>query len=76
MAIIRGSPGIVFSNQILMILDQMNKCVCKVYFGHNGISTGFFCFIPYNNIKFPVLIVNNNVIDEEFIKKMKLFHWN
>ena len=69
MAIIRGSPGIVFSNQILMILDQMNKCVCKVYFEHNGISTGFFCFIPYNNIKFPVLIVNNSVIDEEFIKK-------
>ena len=69
MAIIRGSPGIVLSNQILMILDQMNKCVCKVYFEHNGISTGFFCFIPYNNIKFPVLIVNNSVIDEEFIKK-------
>ena len=69
MAIIRGSPGIVFSNQILMILDQMNKCVCKVYSEHNGISTGFFCFIPYNNIKFPVLIVNNHVINEEFIKK-------
>ena len=69
MVLLRGSPGIVFSNQILMILDQMNKCVCKVYFEHNGISTGFFCFIPYNNIKFPVLIVNNNVIDEEFIKK-------
>ena len=69
MAIIRGSPGIVLSNQILMILDQMNKCVCKVYFEHNGISTGFFCFIPYNNIKFPVLIVDNHVIDEEFIKK-------
>ena len=69
MAIIRGSPGIVFSNQILMILDQMNKCVCKVYSEHNGISTGFFCFIPYNNIKFPVLIVDNHVIDEEFIKK-------
>ena len=69
MVLLRGSPGIVFSNQILMILDQMNKCVCKVYFEHNWISTGFFCFIPYNNIKFPVLIVNNNVIDEEFIKK-------
>ena len=69
MAIIRGSPGIVFSNQILMILDQMNKCVCKVYSEHNRISTGFFCFIPYNNIKFPVLIVNNHVINEEFIKK-------
>ena len=69
MVLLRGSPGIVSSNQILMILDQMNKCVCKVYSEHNGISTGFFCFIPYNNIKFPVLIVNNNVIDEEFIKK-------
>lgn len=69
MVLLRGSPGIVLSNQILMILDQMNKCVCKVYFEHNGISTGFFCFIPYNNIKFPVLIVNNSVIDEEFIKK-------
>ena len=69
MAIIRGSPGIVCSKQILMILDQMNKCVCKVYSERNCTSTGFFCFIPYNNIKFPVLIVNNHVIDEGFINK-------
>ena len=69
MAIIRGSPRIVCSKQILMILDQMNKCVCKVYSERNCTSTGFFCFIPYNNIKFPVLMVNNHVIDEGFINK-------
>ena len=69
MAIIYGSPEIVFSNQILLILEQMNKCVCKVFFGGNGTSTGFFCFIPINNIKFPALITNNHVINEQFINK-------
>ena len=69
MAIIRGSPGIVLSNQILMILEQMNKCVCKVYSERNCTSTGFFCFIPINNIKFPALITNNHVINEQFINK-------
>jgi len=69
MAKIYGSPGIVFSNQILMIMEQMNKCVCKVFFKGNCTSTGFFCFIPINNIKFPALITNNHVISEQFINK-------
>jgi len=29
----------------------------------------FFCFIPINNIKFPALITNNHVINEQFINK-------
>jgi hypothetical protein len=69
MAIIHGSPGIILSNQILLILEQMNKCVCKVYYENNGTSTGFFCFIPYNNIKFPVLIANYHVISKNYINK-------
>ena len=59
---INTSPESVTYEGTEKILKQMNKCVCKVYFEHNGISTGFFCFIPYNNIKFPVLIVNNSNI--------------
>ena len=32
-------------------------------------GTGLFCFFNYQNKQFPVLIVNNHLIYEEFIKK-------
>ena len=67
MAILSGYPGIISFKQILLIMEQLNKCICKVYSYDGGFSTGFFCFIPYNNKKFPALIVNNHLINEDDI---------
>lgn len=56
------------------ILEQMKKCICKIYKG-NG--TGFFCEIPYkNNKKLKVLITNFHVIDEEYIKDNKVIKYS
>ena len=68
MALINNYPGIISSKQLSLIIEQLRKCICKVYRDKNMFSTGFFCFIPYNNKKLPVLIVNNHLIDEDYIK--------
>ena len=51
----------------VIILEQMRKCVCKIEY-KNGKATGFFCYIPCQNQKIPVMITNNHIINEETIK--------
>ena len=63
-----NNSNIILYEQISLIMEQLNKCICKVFSKDNGFGTGFFCFINYQNRKFPVLIVNNHLIHEEFIK--------
>ena len=53
-----------------IILNQLKKCVCKIK-NIKGDGTGFFCYIPYNEKKLPVLITNYHVIDENFLKENK-----
>ena len=48
-----------------IILNQMNKCICKIYNEEEG--TGFFTKIPFNSIFLPVLITNNSVLGEKYI---------
>ena len=53
------------------IIEQMEKCVCKIYVkGSTG--TGFFSKIPYQNKELKVLITNNHVLDEYEIKYNKI----
>ena len=40
------------------IYSQMENCICKI--GEK--DTGFFCYIPYNGIKLPVLITAEGII--------------
>ena len=47
------------------ILFQMSNCICKIY-NNNIISNGFFCKIPYNNIKINVLITTYQAINENY----------
>ena len=49
------------------ILDQMNKCVCKIY--SQGEGTGFFTRIPFNSKLLPVLITSNHFLGQKKNKK-------
>ena len=53
------------------IIDQMKKCVCKIY-SNGSTGTGFFTQIPYNNTFLKVLITNNHVLGENEIKNNKI----
>ena len=55
------------------ILKQMENNICKIYKIDGEKGTGFFCNIFYNNIRIPVMITNNHLIDEKYIKKIKKF---
>ena len=48
------------------IIEQMKNNVCKIYLSDGSKGTGFFCKLPYNQLK--VLITNNHVIDEKVLK--------
>ena len=47
------------------ILEQMQKCVCKIYNGEKGAGTGFFTKIPYKLNLLPTLITAYHVINEK-----------
>ena len=50
------------------ILDQMNKCICKIEGKETG--TGFFCKIEDCEEKIiPVLITSNQIIDNNFLEE-------
>ena len=51
------------------ILNQLENNICKIYKKDGSKGTGFFCNISYNNIIIPVMMTNNNVIDEKYIKE-------
>ena len=51
------------------IINQMENCICKIYKNGGGKGTGFFCKIKYNNYNIPVMMTNNHVIDEKYIKE-------
>ena len=51
------------------ILEQMQKCVCKIYNGEKGAGTGFFTKIPYKSDLLSVLITARHVINENDINK-------
>ena len=50
------------------ILNQMENSICKIYKNDGGKGTGFFCNINYNNKIIPVMMTNNHVIDERYVK--------
>ena len=50
-----------------IILNQMEKKVCKIYKSHSAKGTGFFCNIRYNNRIMHTMITNYNIIDKNYI---------
>ena len=53
------------------IIEQMKKCVCKIY-SNGSTGTGFFTKIPYKNEYIKVLITNNHILGEDEIKNNKV----
>jgi len=67
-----GEP--IFCNEISSNIanDQKNNCIVKIKIDQSY-GTGFLCKIPFgNNSKLmPVLITNNHIIDEDYIRNRK-----
>ena len=53
------------------ILKQMEYNICKIYNNKGEKGTGFFCKISYKNKLIPVMMTNNHIIDEKYIKNNK-----
>ena len=51
-----------------MILKQMKECICKIYLKNGNKGTGFFCNVKDNNKNILVMITNNHIINEEYVK--------
>ena len=64
---LENAPESISSAILKIILEQMDKSICKIKCNEGGNATGFFCIIPYPD-KFhqlPVLMTNYHVINEE-----------
>ena len=53
-----------------IIIEQMEKKLCKIYMANGEFGSGFFCLIPFPDKinRLPVLFTNNHVLDENAIK--------
>lgn len=66
-------PKPVFIDELGEILSQMKQNVCKICKNDGIKGTGFFCKIPLsqNNKYIPVFIINNHVIDQDYLNNQK-----
>ena len=67
--LIKGSIDSMTIEKTKIILEQMKKCICKVF--GDKIGTGFFCKILYHNKLIPVMITNYHVINDNYINNNK-----
>ena len=69
-SILTTYPNLIPFDCTKEIINQMERCICKIKIGDNQ-GTGFFCKIPFpgkeNILK--VLITNNHVINEDILNK-------
>ena len=61
-------PRPVYIEGINIISEQMQKSICKIYKNDGDKGTGFFCEIPCQQGKIKVMITNNHIIDDKYIK--------
>ena len=69
-------PAIVTLEKSKKIIEQIEKCICRIYSNGQGsekTGTGFFCYLKNekDKQKIPVMITNNHVIDENFYNNKK-----
>ena len=65
-----GYPNVISYDCTKKILEQMEKCVCKIKIGKIQ-GTGFFCKIPFPNKSnmLPVFITNNHILTREMLNQ-------
>ena len=69
---ITGAIDAISLENIDKITEKMKARICQVYAG-NLIGTGFFCKIPYEGGRIPVLMTNYHIISDDFLKNNKIF---
>ena len=69
-AYIENSIDAIAIDSLRIIMNQMKKCVCKIYKGELK-GTGFFTRIPYKKKLLSVLITNNHILNENDISNGK-----
>ena len=62
-------PRPVYIEGITKIKEQMKKSICNIYINDGDKGAGFFCEIPYQQDKIKVMIANNHIIDDKYIKE-------
>ena len=62
-------PIIISIEKTKKILEQMENSICKIYKNNGNKGTGFFCIIKYENKNIKVMVTNNHLIDDEYIKE-------
>ena len=67
--LIKGSIDAMTLEKIDKITEQMKKYIYKVF--GNGVGTGFFCKISYQDKLIPVMITNYHVINDNYINNNK-----
>ena len=71
-SLIEKYPNPITIKETNKIIEQMQKCVCKIF--GSGKGSGFFCNIPFENSKIPAFITNYHLINEFYIKNNKAIH--
>jgi len=71
---IQNYPRPVSIEETIRILNQMKKCICKIYLDKGRSGTGFFCYIPFNNRIISALITNNHVLDSNYLKDNRMLN--
>ena len=66
---ISSSPEPIELESLEKTVEQMKKCICRVY--GCGEGTGFFSQVPYDSDFIPVLITTNSIIGEDEITNAK-----
>ena len=69
-SILTDYPNVISYECTKEIIEQMEKCICKIKVGQEQ-GTGFFCKIPFpdKNNMLPVFITNNHLINEKILNK-------
>ena len=68
---ITGSIDAISLENMEKITEKMKTSICQVYGELTG--TGFFCKIPYEGKRIPVLMTNYHIISDDFLKNNKSF---
>ena len=67
--IIENSPRPITIEGTKKILEQMEKCICKIIKKDGNKGTGFFSKINYNKKEIPIMVTNFHVIDDKYLKE-------